>query len=129
MSGSTATPASTAAASAGRAEAYNSRFDGKNRVFFGFDPIITKQSIANTIGCGRIPVSANREFSRPEPGTDHRNRELTGNLPGSESVPPLPRENRHSVRQLCGRIADTPRRFRLRAKQLVFFIARLPIAA
>jgi hypothetical protein len=33
------------------------------------------------------------------------------------------------MRQLFDRIADAPRRFRRRAKQLVFFIACLPIAA
>jgi hypothetical protein len=33
------------------------------------------------------------------------------------------------MRQLFDRIADAPRGFRRGAKQLVFFIARLPIAA
>src|SRR5271163_5231023 len=78
MSASTATPASTAAASAVPAEACRSRFDGKNREFFRFDPVLTEQIIDRTIDYSRIPVARNQEFSRPEPGMDRRNREFTG---------------------------------------------------
>jgi len=78
------------------------------------------------MSCEKIRVAVNWQFLRPEPGTDCRSRVFTGGggalavfaSAKSQSHAPILRQNRR-----C------PRRFRRRAKQLVFFIACLPIAA
>src|SRR6516162_7752152 len=129
MSASTATSASIAAASAGPAEGCRFPVRREKPGIFSVRPRPRRPKHSKNNWLLENSRGGKREFSRLEPGMDRRNREFTGNYREAGSVPPLPRLNRNGMRQLCGRIADVARRFRRRAKQLVFFIARLPIAA
>src|SRR6516164_2663399 len=79
MSASTATPASTAAASAVSAEGQNSRFNGKTRSFFGFDLTFIKKTQLKQPVAGEFPWRQTGNFRAP-----NRERIIgTGNLPGS----------------------------------------------